>query len=83
MCIRDRVLGVPIVGVMIFGSHFYSLWLPYKTINEIEMIQILSVLMMMQSVFNMLTISIAQLSVVTNKLKTTVFVSLFLGFRCV
>ena len=78
--VMAMVLGVPIVGVMIFGSHFYSLWLPYKTINEIEMIQILSVLMMMQSVFNMLTISIAQLSVVTNKLKTPVFVSLFLGF---
>lgn len=73
------VLGVPTIGVIAFGNQFYSLWLPYKTSSEIEVIQVLSVLMMMQSVFNMLTISIAQLSVVTNKLKTPVFVSLILG----
>ena len=72
------VLGVPIIGIII-GRQFYALWLPYKTAEEISVIQILSFLMMMQSVFNMLTISIAQLSVVTNKLKVPVFISLFLG----
>ncbi len=79
MKVMTVVLGVPIVGVCIFGERFYSLWLPYKTPDEIILIQTLSVLMMIQSVFNMMTISIAQLSVVTNKLKVPVFVSISLG----
>ena len=77
--VMGLVLGVPTIGVMIFGQSFYSLWLPYKTIDEIMIVQTLSVLMMMQSLFNLLTISIAQLSVVTNRLKTPVFVSLAIG----
>ena len=79
MKVMTVVLGVPIVGVCIFGERFYSLWLPYKTPDEIILIQTLSVLMMIQSVFNMMTISIAQLSVVTNKLKVPVFVSISLA----
>lgn len=77
--VMGMLLGVPIVGVMVFGVHFYQLWLPYKSLEEINLIQILSVLMMIQAVFNTLTISIAQLNVVTNKLKTPVFASLILG----
>lgn len=77
--IMTMVLGVPIVGVMVFGRDFYTLWLPYKTVEEIQIIQILSILMMLQSVFNALTISLAQLSVVANKLSMPVYVSLGLG----
>lgn len=77
--VMGAILGVPTVGIIVFGSAFYSLWLPHKSAGEIGVIQILSVLMMMQSIFNMLTISIAQLSVVTNKLKLPVFMSFLLG----
>lgn len=72
-------LGVPVIGVCVFGEDFYTLWLPSKTEKEIILIQTISILMLIQSIFNLLTISIAQLSVVTNRLKTPVFVSTMLG----
>lgn len=78
-----KIMGIifaPIViGVIVYGTEFYKLWMPYKTEIEIQVIQIVSVLTVVQSVLNAMTISLAQISVVTNRLKEPVFVSVVLG----
>ncbi|MCI5596615.1 MAG: oligosaccharide flippase family protein [Lachnospiraceae bacterium] len=77
--VMGAVLIVPLTGFIVFGHEFYSLWMPYKTPEEIRVLQIISVLTMMQSILNALTFPLAQLSVVTDKLKAPVAASFIIG----
>ncbi len=69
------ILFVPITGFLLFSYDFYALWQKSLTNEELVMITMLSSLTIIQAYFNATTSTIAQLSVVVNKLKIPVFVS--------
>ena len=73
------MLFVPICGFIVFSYDFYTLWQDSLRQEEILLITYLSIITIIQSFFNSTTSTMAQLSVVTNKLKLPVFVSLGCG----
>lgn len=73
------ILFVPITGIIVYSSDFYSLWQKSLNSNEIATITILSSLTVIQAYFNATTSTMAQISVVVNKLKIPVIVTLLCG----
>lgn len=73
------MLFVPISGFIIFSYDFYALWQESLTHEELVIITTLSIITVIQAYFNSVTSTMAQLSVVVNKLKIPVFVSLGCG----
>ena len=73
------ILYVPITGFIVFSYDFYSLWQKSLTKDEIMIITILSCVTVVQAYFNSVTSTMAQLSVVTNKLKLPTLVSFGCG----
>lgn len=73
------MLFVPICGFIVFSYDFYSLWQQDLASDEIMIVTILSTITVIQALFNTVTSTTAQLSVVTNKLKVPVMVSLGTG----
>ena len=73
------LLFVPICGFIVYSQDFYALWQSSLSAEEIQIITILSTITMIQAYFNATTASMAQLSVVVNKLKLPVFVSFGCG----
>lgn len=73
------ILFVPICGFIVYSYDFYCLW--QKSLNESELmlVTILSCITVIQAFFNSTTATMAQLSVVVNKLKMPVFISLGCG----
>lgn len=72
-------LLVPVSGFIVLSRDFYALWQPSLDINEVVLVAILSNITILQAFFNASTATLAQISVVTNKLKTPVLVSLACG----
>ena len=73
------ILFVPISGFVVFSYDFYCLWQKSLSNEELVLITLLSILTVIQSYFDSSTSTMAQVSVVTNKLKAPVFVSLGCG----
>ena len=73
------ILFVPISGFIVFSYDFYSLWQKSLSSEELLSITMLSTLTVIQAYFNSVTSTMAQISVVVNKLKLPVFVSLGSG----
>ena len=73
------ILFVPICGFIVFSYDFYVLWQDSLSQDEILLVTILSVVTVVQAIFNSTTSTMAQLSVVVNKFKFPVFVSLGCG----
>ena len=73
------VLFVPISGFIIYSGDFYRLWQPSLSVEELKIVTALSTITAFQAYFNSSTATMAQVSVVTNKLKLPVFVSFFAG----
>lgn len=77
--VNGLLLLVPVSGFIAFATPFYSLWLKTSDTQVINTVVMLSSLTVIQAYFNSSTAALAQLSVVTNKLKLPVFVSLGAG----
>lgn len=73
------ILFVPISGFIVFSYDFYALWQKSLSSEELLLITMLSTLTVVQAYFNSVTSTMAQISVVVNKLKLPVFVSLGCG----
>ncbi len=73
------IMFVPITGFIIYSKDFYTLWQSSLKPEEIALITTLSTITVIQAYFNSTTSTLAQLSVVANKLKAPVFVSLLCG----
>lgn len=73
------ILYVPITGFIVLSHDFYGLWQKSLASEEIAIITILSTLTIIQAYFNSTTATMAQISVVTDKLKLPVFVSFGCG----
>lgn len=73
------ILFVPISGFIVFSYDFYALWQKSLSSDELMLITVLSTLTVVQAYFNSVTSTMGQISVVVNKLKLPVFVSLGCG----
>lgn len=73
------IMTVPLAGFMAFGYDFYSLWQPTKTPDEIQIIQILSVLACLSFLCTCHTKTLYSMFTVCNKLKPSVLISLCSG----
>ena len=73
------ILFVPITAFIVFSKDFYTLWQGSLSEEEIMMVTALSTLTVVLAYFNSTTATMAQVSVVVNKLKSPVLVSFFVG----
>lgn len=62
------IMFVPITGFIVYSRDFYSLWQKSLSAEEIAIVSALSIITVIQAYFNTSTATLAQLSVVTNKL---------------
>ena len=77
--IQSFIMTVPLAGFIVFGHEFYTLWQPSKTPDEINTIQIISVLTVIMYLFTAHTQALTMLNSVFNKLKVPVLVALGVG----
>lgn len=73
------LMYVPLCGFLIFSYDFYRLWQSSMSANEVQIITILSSITIIQAFFNSSTVTLAQVSIVTNRLKIPVIISLGCG----
>lgn len=77
--IMSFLMTAPLAGFIAFGNKFYTLWQPTKSPEEIQIIQILSVLACLSYLFTCHTRTFSNLFTVCNKLKVSVLISLGSG----
>lgn len=73
------LLFVPISGFIVFSYDFYALWQKSLSREELVIVTALSIVTVVQAYFDSITSTMAQLSVVVNKLKIPVVVSFLCG----
>ncbi|WP_026506007.1 lipopolysaccharide biosynthesis protein [Butyrivibrio sp. NC3005] len=73
------ICSIPILGFIAFGTEFFSLWLPAYNSSEIRTIQILSIMILAQTVFDVYIYPLYTVNQITAKLRIPVFVSLGIG----
>lgn len=73
------IMIVPLSGFVVFGTEFFSLWLPTKTLEEIQLIQVLSILSLLPYIISACNYSLFLLDTTTNKLKRPVLVTLIMS----
>ncbi len=73
------ICSIPILGFVAFGSHFFHLWLPTLDQGEIRTVQILSVMILAQTIFDVYIYPLYTVNQITTRLKIPVLVSLGIG----
>lgn len=73
------ICSVPILGFLAFGTDFFSLWLYMLNKKEINTIQILSIMILFQTIFDVYIYPLYTVNTITAKLKVPVLVSLGIG----
>lgn len=73
------IIYVPVCGLIIYAEPFYRLWLHSLTADELTTVVTLSTITVVQALFNATTLPVAQLSIVTNKVKLPVAISFACG----
>ena len=71
--------SVPILGFIVFGRDFYHLWLPTLTHAEVVKINILSVLILLPTVFNVYISPLNNVNSITRNIKIPAIVSFVIG----
>ncbi len=66
---------VPLVGFVAFGKEFYTLWLGNKTVDEINTIQILSILTVLPLLVNAYVEGLYYANTLANKIKGSVIIT--------
>ena len=70
------MMMVPLIGFIAFGGEFYQLWLPQRSLNEINMIQMLSWLTVLPLLVNAYVECLYYANTLTNKIKGSVIITL-------
>ena len=73
------IMIVPIACFIVFGTEFFTLWLSSKTIEEINRIQMLSILSLIPYIVSVNNYSLFILDTVTNKLRRPVVATIILS----
>lgn len=71
--------SIPIVGFMVFGADFYKLWLPTLTNKEVIIINVLSIMILLPTAFEVYISPLSNVNSIMKKTKIPVLVSLGLG----
>ena len=69
------VMLVPLMGLIAFGFHFYTLWLPFRTHEELDLIQSLAVLTIISLISSALVEPLYYVNTLTNRLKGSVLIT--------
>ncbi len=77
------IMATPLAGLIVFGEAFFCLWQKSLTRDEIHIIQILSVLTLLPTLFNCYMEGMYYINVVTNRIKTSVIVTFLFGIVAV
>ncbi len=73
------ICSIPILGFVVFGYNFFGLWLHSLDSKDIMMVQILSVMILAQTIFDVYIYPLYTVNQITCKLRIPVFVSLGIG----
>jgi O-antigen/teichoic acid export membrane protein len=73
------ICSVPILGFIAFGYDFLGLWLRVLTDKEVFTVQILSIMILAQTIFDVYIMPLYTVNTITCKLKVSVLVSLGIG----
>lgn len=73
------IIYVPVCGFIIYAQPFYKLWLDTVSAEDMRTVVILSTVTVIQALFNSTTLPVAQLSIVTNRVKLPVVISFACG----
>lgn len=73
------ICSVPILGYVAFGTSFFHIWQYTLTQKQVTTVQILSVLTILQTIFDIHIFSVYTVSAITCKLKLPVIVNLLIG----
>ncbi|WP_455716295.1 lipopolysaccharide biosynthesis protein [Anaerosporobacter sp.] len=73
------ICSVPILGFIAFGYDFLGLWLRVLTDKEVWTVQILSIMILAQTIFDVYIMPLYTVNTITCKLKVSVLVSLGIG----
>lgn len=73
------VCSVPLIGFVVFGTSFFSLWMNSLSRNDIIQVQILSVLTLLPNIFSVYIYPLYNVNTITCKLKVPVLVSVGIG----
>lgn len=77
------VMSAPVAFFVVFGREFYTLWLPFKQLDEIELIYNLSMITLAPIIFISYVFSLFNLDSVTNKLRRPAIANTILGFSTI
>lgn len=67
--------SVPIIGLVVFGESFYSLWLQTLSVEEVHTVAILSVLTILPQIFSVYIYPLYSVNTITAKIKLPVIVT--------
>ena len=71
--------SVPIIGLVVFGETFFSLWLNSLSVEEIHTIAILSILTILPQIFSVYIYPLYAVNTITTKIKLPVIVTIGYG----
>lgn len=73
------ICSVPIIGIVVFGGNFFSLWLPTLTQSEINRVQILSVLTLLPQAFSIYVFPLYQINTITCNVRIPAVLDCIIG----
>lgn len=71
----SMIMIVPLVGLIAFGTDFYTLWLPDRSAEEVKLIQRLSVITLMPLLVNAYSEGLYYANTLTKKIKGSVLIT--------
>ena len=79
MRVCGALCSVPLIGFVIFGRPFYTLWMSSLSEAEVMQVQILSILTMLPTIFSVYIYPLYNVNTITCKLKIPVLISCGIG----
>ena len=79
MRVCGALCSVPLIGFVIFGRPFYTLWMSSLSEAEVMQVQILSILTLLPTIFSVYIYPLYNVNTITCKLKIPVLVSCGIG----
>ncbi len=73
------ICSVPVMGMTVFGSAFFSLWLPSFSAEEVSRIQLLSILTLLPQMMSIYVFPLYQINTLTCKVKLPAIVDCGIG----
>ena len=71
--------SIPIIGFFVFGRSFFHLWIPVLDKGEVNTVQILSMMILAQTIFDVYIYPLYNVTQITARLKMPVLVSIGIG----